>query len=132
MRMICKILVCLMILCIAVPGTAETLTFQTFSADSEAEYLNLDIYQILNWNEFYDFLGSFPNLKQVDMFDVLVYYGKVHEIHERFPDIEFGMTMCFGDDRHILRTARTCTRWIWGTTRLMTCRSCMICPSCAC
>ena len=114
MRTICKILVCLMILCIAVPGTAETLTFQTFSADSEAEYLNLDIYQILNWNEFYDFLGSFPNLKQVDMFDVLVYYGKVHEIHERFPNIEFGMTMCFGDDRHILRTDDTAFSTLHG------------------
>ena len=41
MRLICRILVCMMILCIAAPATAEMLTFQTFSADSEAEYLNL-------------------------------------------------------------------------------------------
>ena len=36
MRLICRILVCMMILCIAAPATAEMLTFQTFSADSEA------------------------------------------------------------------------------------------------
>ena len=114
MRTICRILVCLMILSIAVPGLSETLTFQTFSADSEAEYLNLDINQISRWDEFYDFLASFPNLKKVDMFDLLVYHKKAHEIHERFPDIEFGMTMCFGDDRHILRTDDTAFSTLHG------------------
>ncbi len=114
MKTIRKILVCLMILMIPAAGFAETVTFQTFSADSEAEYLNLDIKQITRWNDFYDFLSSFPNLKKVDMFDVLVYNNKVHEIHERFPEIEFGMTMCFGDDKHILRTDDTAFSTLHG------------------
>ena len=112
MRTICRLLVCLMILCIAVPGAAETVTFQTFSADSEAEYLNLDINQIKSWDRFYEFLDQFPNLKKVDMFDVLVYYKKVHEIHERYPDVEFGMTMRF--EEHTLRTDDTAFSTLHG------------------
>ena len=114
MRTICGILACLMILCTAVPALPETLTFQTISADSEAEYLNMDFNQIGSWNEFYDFLAGFPNLKKVDMFGVTVYYRKAHEIHERFPDIEFGLTMCFGDDRHIIRTDDTAFSTLHG------------------
>ena len=70
MRTICGILACLIILCTAVPALPETLTFQTISADSAAEYLNLDFNRISSWDEFYDFLAGFPHLKQVDMFDV--------------------------------------------------------------
>ena len=114
MKMICRILACLMIVCITVPGMSETLTFQGFSADSEEECLNLDFNRIGSWDDFYDFLAGFPNLKQVDMFDVTVYYRKAHEIHERFPDVEFGMTMCFGDDRHILRTDDTAFSTLHG------------------
>ena len=114
MRLICRILVCMMILCIAAPATAEMLTFQTFSADSEAEYLNLDFNRIGSWDDFYSFLDSFPSLKKVDMFDVLVDYKKAHEIHERFPGIDFGLTMCFGDDRHILRTDDTAFSTLHG------------------
>ena len=87
MKAICRLLVCLMILCIAVSGTAETVTFQSFSADSEAEYLNLDINQIKSWDRFYEFLDQFPNLKKVDMFDVLV-YNKAVEKFERYKNLE--------------------------------------------
>ena len=114
MKMIRRILICLIILTISGSCGAETITYGDFSADSEAEYLKLDIRQIVRWDDFYSFLSQFPNLKKVDMFDVLVYNNKVHEIHERFPGVEFGMTMCFGDDRHILRTDDTAFSTLHG------------------
>ena len=107
MRKICGLLICLVILCTAVTGVSETVTFQTFSADSEAEYLNLDtdIQRIQNWNAFYEFLAQFPNLKKVDMFNVPLHDQKPHDLHNRFPDVEFGMTMVF--EEHTIRTDQT-------------------------
>ena len=114
MKKVCRFLVFLMILCIAVPGVCETASFQTFSADTGEEYLNLDteIQRIRDWNAFYEFLGKFPNLKKVDMFNVPVYYRKVHETHERFPGVEFGMTMCF--EEHTVRTDDTAFSTLHG------------------
>lgn len=116
MKMIRCILICLMILMIPAFGFSETITFQTFSADSEAEYLNLDseIRQIKGWDDFYRFLGSFPNLKKVDMFNITLRDYQVHKIHSLFPGVEFGMTMRFGADDHTLRTDDTAFSTLHG------------------
>ena len=109
-----------LVLCLAfgLPGAGETLTFDTFSADSEAEYLNYDLNRLVNYEAFYEFLSKFPNLKKVDMFNVTIRYKKVKEIHERFPDIEFGMTMRFGENAscggHTLRTDATAFSTLHG------------------
>lgn len=112
MKTICKLTVLILCLLLAVPGTCETLTYDTFSADSEAEYLNYDLNRLMNYEEFYTFLSKFPNLKKVDMFNVTINYKKVEEIHQRFPDIEFGMTMRFGE--HTLRTDDTAFSTLHG------------------
>lgn len=104
-KIICAVLVLLLVIPAALPAFGETLTFDTFSADSEAEYINFDLNRLTNYEKFYEFLSQFPNLKKVDMYNVYVYYKKVIEIHEKFPDIEFGMTMRFGE--HTLRTDAT-------------------------
>lgn len=114
MRKKCALLICLLILCTAVSGISETVTFQTFSADSEAEYLNLDtdIQRIQNWEKFCEFLAQFPNLKKVDMFNVPLRDQKPHDLHNRFPDVEFGMTMIF--EEHTLRTDETAFSTLHG------------------
>ena len=118
MRTICRILALVMCLAFPLTGSCETLTFDTFSADSEAEYLNYDLDHLYNYEAFYNFLSQFPNLKKVDMYSVTVRYKKVKEIHERFPDIEFGMTMRFGENEscggHTLRTDATAFSTLHG------------------
>ena len=116
MKMTCRLLACLIILCIAVSGAAETVTFQTFSADSGEEYLNLDteIRQIKKWDDFYDFLAQFPKLKKVDMFNITLRDYQVRKIHEMFPGVEFGMSMRFGEDNHTLRTDDTAFSTLHG------------------
>ena len=106
MKKLRRLLIFLMVLMIPAGALGETITFQDFSADSEAEYINLEgMWKVNRWSDFYAFLEKFPNLKKVDMFDILVYNNKADEIHERFPNIEFGMTMRFGE--HTLRTDDT-------------------------
>ena len=118
MKRICRILMLILCLCLAAPAAGETLTYDTFSADSEAEYLNFDLNRLYDYEGFCAFLEQFPNLKKVDMFNVTVRYKKVKELHERFPDIEFGMTMRFGENEscggHTLRTDDTAFSTLHG------------------
>lgn len=112
-KAVCAILLTVLLALSIGAAAGETLTFETFSADSEAEYLNLDLTQIPNrlWKSFLEYLEQFPNLKKVDMFDVIrMDYKRVEEIHARFPDVEFGMTMVIGTSRGCPHTIRTdCT-----------------------
>ena len=123
MKTLRRMLIFLMILVLPAGALCETITFQDFSADSEAEYINLEgMWKVNRWSDFYAFLEKFPNLKKVDMFDILVYNkdmfdilvynNKADEIHERFPNIEFGMTMRFGE--HTLRTDDTAFSTLHG------------------
>ena len=111
-RNVCRLLFFVMLLLPLFPGHAEILTFDTFSADSESEYLNIDLKRIQSYESFYAFLSQFPNLKKVDMFGVLLYNKKVEEIHQRFPGVEFGLTMRFGE--HTLRTDDTAFSTLHG------------------
>ncbi len=112
-RTICGMLLCVFLLLPALYAGGETLTFRAgreeISADSETEYLNIELTKDLSdWNGFLDFLARFPRLKKVDMYGVpRMYTKKVKEIHERFPEIDFGMTMLFGDARKCLHSVRT-------------------------
>ena len=109
MKAIRGILAFLLVLLLAVPGNAEILKFKEFSADSGAEYLNIGLTKdVGNWEKFLDFLAQFPNLKKVDMYGIPRMYAKrVEEIHARFPDVEFGITMLIGDARTCLHKVRT-------------------------
>ncbi len=113
-KTICILLLLMITVLSAASAAGETLTFkngakESFSADSESEYLNIPLKNnITNWKGFLDYLGQFPNLKKVDMFDVpRMYYKAVEEIHARFPDIEFGMTMRIGDPKTCVHEVRT-------------------------
>lgn len=126
MKTVCRITVFLLALFLATQCMAETITFvnngkETFSADSEEEYLNIPFKQtIKDWNGFISFLEKFPNLKKVDMFDVpKLFYKRIHQIHDQFPGVEFGMTMQIGSPNydckvHTVRTDATAFSTLHG------------------
>jgi len=51
-------------------------------------------------------LEKYPNLKKVDMFGTPVWRGHIEDLTSRFPGIEFGWTIRFGDG-HSVRTDAT-------------------------
>ncbi len=87
-------------------ASAESDGWNSFRADTDSEYLNLDdVEKIRDWDAFYAFLDRFPLLKQVDMFNVPVDYIRAEDLHARFPSVEFGLTMRFSE--HTVRTDAT-------------------------
>ena len=116
-------LLCCLFCLLPALGGAETLTYTndwgSFSADSEAEYIDLGRLKIPNrdadYARFEKYLAQFPNLKQVDMFATEIKRPRIEELAARFPDIEFGWTMvipCYNpthSDRstHYIRTDAT-------------------------
>ena len=99
------VLILLVILALSSACSAETITYRELSADSESEFLKVSLQLPVKWQNFYDFLAKFPNLKEVDMFDTPVNPKQAHELHELFPNVEFGMTIRFAE--HHLRTDDT-------------------------
>ena len=51
-------------------------------------------------------LEKYPNLEKVDMFGTPVWRGNIEDLTARFPQIEFGWTIRFGDG-HSVRTDAT-------------------------
>ncbi|MBQ8160557.1 MAG: leucine-rich repeat domain-containing protein [Clostridia bacterium] len=84
---------------------ADEVTYGSVTADSSAEYIDMGTQRISDWNGFYAFLSSFPNLRKVDMFATKVQRFKIEEMVELFPDLEFGWTMQFAE--HEVRTDAT-------------------------
>ena len=86
---------------------ADTVSFSGIAVDRDAAYVDMGDVVIgkKQWDEFYDFLSSLPNLKKVDLFSTTIQYERIEDLHQRFPDIVFGMTMRIQD--HILRTDAT-------------------------
>ena len=61
MKTIRRMLIFLMILILPAGALGETITFQDFSADSEAEYINLEgMWKVNRWSDFYAFLEQLP------------------------------------------------------------------------
>ena len=93
----------LLLLFLSLPSlaNAETLTYTndrgSFSASSDAEYIDLGSLRIPNtdadYSSFASFLGRFPNLKKVDMYATEIRRPHVEMLAARFPQIEFGWTM---------------------------------------
>ncbi len=86
--------------------TPATVTFAgKFTADVNAEYIDLEKVRVEDYDEFIRFLQKMPNLKKVDMFNTNIYTKNIDRLAEAFPDIEFGWTMRIGD--HWVRTDAT-------------------------
>ena len=105
-RRVFSALLCLLLLLSAVPASrADAVTWRSLTVDTEAIYLDLGDLQVQNWPDFYDFLARLPALQQVDMYNTRTDWKIVNELHERFPNIEFGLTLRIG--KHRLRTDAT-------------------------
>ena len=84
----------------AVTGAAGTVQFKKFSAPADSEEIDLGKVYVSasgkEYDQFYDFLGQFPNLKKVDMFATTIDAAHIDALKERFPQVEFGWTMKVG------------------------------------
>lgn len=100
-------LLLLVLLLAAGAASAETVTYGKLKVDSEITELNLDRAKISvrNFEPFYEFLEKLPNLKSVKMLNSYPKTEDVHEMHRRFPEIDFLITIRFG--KHKLRTDST-------------------------
>lgn len=107
-------IVLLLGLLLAVAASAETASYGKFTADVEAEYIDLGDVQVKKFDTFITFLEQFPNLKKVDMFSTRIYPDNIDKLAEAFPDVEFGWTMCLGD--HRIRTDTTAFSTLHGNS----------------
>ena len=73
--------------------------------NGDVTYLNLDG-QRLNYAAVKEMLTLYPNLKQVDMFDIPVSRLQAEELENLYPGITFGWTLKIGTD-HLVRTDAT-------------------------
>ena len=82
----------------------ETVRFKKLTVPADAAEIDLGKVKVgsADYEAFYAFLRSLPNLKKVDMFATKVPRKRVEEMAEAFPEIEFGWTMALGD--HEVRT----------------------------
>ena len=112
-----KLLIVLMLLLCLLPAAslAEKAVFQgKFTADTEAEAIDLGKVRVENMDAFIAYLRKFPNLKKVDMFSTNLYTKDIDKLAAAFPDIEFGWTMRIGD--HWVRTDQTAFSTLHGNT----------------
>ena len=103
-----KLLIVLMLLLCLLPAAslAEKAVFQgKFTADTEAEAIDLGNVRVEDMDAFIAYLRKFPNLKKVDMFSTNLYTKDIDKLAAAFPEIEFGWTMRIGD--HWVRTDAT-------------------------
>jgi len=88
-------------------ASAETVTYQKITVDRDTEYVDLGNLRVTNYKEFYAFLEQLPNLKKVDMFGTIPNEKFFSEMHEKFPGVDFGVTLEFGSNRYGPRRVRT-------------------------
>lgn len=109
-------LLLVLVLCLAcLPALAgETVTFKGATFDSDAEYIDLGDVTVASGDvdKFYAFLAKMPNLKQVDMFATKIGRLRIEALQERFPEIQFGMTMVLA--KHVIRTDATAFSCLHG------------------
>ena len=108
-----KFLILLFLLILGASASAEPLIFQkTFTADSQAEYIDFGSMQVKSIDALIDYLKQFPNLKKVDMFATRIYPSSIDKLAAAFPELEFGWTMRIGD--HWVRTDQTAFSTLHG------------------
>lgn len=111
-----KAILFLLVLCLSltVLSAFAEVTFKGGTFDENAEYIDLGNIKVGtgDMETFYAFLAQFPNLKKVDMFSTRIGRLRIEAMTERFPDIEFGMTMVLA--KHEIRTDATAFSTLHG------------------
>ena len=105
-----KTFLLILVLLLALQGAAlaeekETLTFGSVTVEKDAEILDMGKRQVYDWDGFFALLDQMPNLKQVDMYGTVPNPKILAQLEERYPDVEFGMTLRYG--RYRMRTDDT-------------------------
>lgn len=77
----------------------------TITVPADTEYVDLGAMKVENYDAFDAFLDQLPNVKQVDMYTTHMFRKQANRLSERYPQIEFGWTLYFGD--HTVRTDQT-------------------------
>ena len=95
------------ILCILslIPALAFGAAYRSIEVDDDTKYVDMGRVTVSDWDGFYAFLDQLKNLEKVDMYATQVWKNRIDEMHERYPDIEFGWTMRFAE--HSVRTDAT-------------------------
>lgn len=104
-RGLCLILCCVMLTSAWMTAACAVDAFDHLGYPIEPEYLNMRSKKIDDWQAFYELLDSRPELKKVDIYKTVVTESRIEELTERYPNIEFGMTIKVGD--HKVRTDAT-------------------------
>lgn len=88
---------------------AETVTFKaydgTLTVEQDCEEIDLKRIRVEDFDAFCDFLDKLPNLKTVKMYETHMRKKNVARLCEAYPEIDFGMTIWFGD--HTVTTDQT-------------------------
>ena len=71
-RIASLLLVLLMLIPQALAEETEKVTYRDITVDKNTEYVDLGDRKVLQWDKLYDFLLQLPNLKKVDMYNVIV------------------------------------------------------------
>ncbi len=97
-------------------GEGETAAWKKHTFPVDAEYIDLekDTVPKNDTAAFIAFLRKFPNLKKVDMYSTHIGLERIEQLYAAFPDVEFGLTMVFGTDKHLLRTDATAFSTLHG------------------
>lgn len=97
-------------------GEGKTATWKKHTFSVDVGYINLeqDTVPKNDTAAFIAFLRRFPNLKKVDMYSTHIGLERIEQLYAAFPDVEFGLTMVFGTDRHLLRTDTTAFSTLHG------------------
>lgn len=86
-------------------GKAEPVSYGTVTVDSACVCLDLGAEVIEDWDGFCAFLSRLPQVRQVDLYATKVSGTEAERLTARFPEIDFGMTLCFAE--HEIRTDAT-------------------------
>ena len=111
-RIALLLLVLLMLVTQTLAEETEKVTYRDITVDKYTEYVDLGDRKVLQWDKLYDFLLQLPNLKKVDMYNVIVNLQVYNKLKELFPDVQFGVSFRYG--AHRVRTDDTAFSTLWA------------------
>lgn len=93
---------------------AELLSYRGFTADRDAEVIDLGDVTIKSAEVFIEYLRQFPHLKQAALYATPLSPESIDALTEAFPQVKLGMTMRIGD--HLVRTDATAFSTLHGNS----------------
>ena len=104
--MLKRLMTWILLVCLLATAAAAGAEQEAAEDKSAVTYLDLGDRK-MNFQKVIATLEQYPNLERVDMFGTPVGAKQISELEKRFPQIEFGWTIQFGQDKHTVRTDAT-------------------------